>query len=131
MNPISQASDATAILKDWLGEGMVPVPQEIAERRAEACVHGDSGVRCRFNKAPSWWERMLKDPIAKVIRHQIEVKNQMQVRTSKDDDLWMCEACGCATILKVHTPIKHILAHTAPDTMKKFPSHCFIKQEAH
>lgn len=112
------------MLRDWLGEGGHPVPNEIAAIRAAGCHQCPKQFRGR------WWDKIIKDPIAIAIRAQIAWKNEMQVSTPYDRDLEMCSVCGCCTQLKVHVPLKHILAHTPPEVFAQFPPQCWIAAEA-
>ncbi len=124
MSIIKESVSAVGVLRDWLGAGMKPVPISLAEQRATICA------ACPENKHEKWWNA-AKHAIAGVIRAEIEHKNHMKLRVSKEDDLNMCVVCGCALPLKVHVPIEHILANTDAETMGKFPDFCWIKKESH
>lgn len=123
MNPITEIINAAAVLKDWLGEGGDAVPVEMANRRSETCLH------CPNHRGVHWWEH-AKQSLAKSIAEQIVIKNQMGVRLEREQDMGICNACGCVLVLKCHVPLKHILAHTDENTMKAFDSKCWIRQEA-
>lgn len=120
--------DGRAVLIDWLGEGGTPVSAELANHRSFACLNADNLDRCPENRGVRWWER-AKDTIATVIRHQLAIKHHMDLHVVRETELQMCRACGCCIRLKVWTPIEHIKAHTPPETLKKFPSHCWILRE--
>jgi hypothetical protein len=122
INEIRNTVEGAAVLKDWLGEGGTPVSQELAERRATTCVC------CNRNVAPRWWEKMM-NRIAVAIRQQLSVKQKCEIKTSLDDDLHMCQICGCCLQLKVHVPVKHVADHTRPEMLDKMPSYCWIRGE--
>ncbi len=109
-------------MTDWLGEGGVAVPVEIADGRAEKCLN------CSEHRRVRWWE-IAQEHIAKHITEQLVVKNQMGVRLSREPEMGVCRACGCVLALKAHVPLKHILAHTDAETMNRFVPKCWIKTE--
>jgi len=123
MNPISELASGGWILSDWLGKGARVVDQKTADDRASICV------TCPENRGELWWERMLKDPIADMMRKQLELKNHMALRVSVEDKIHVCAACGCLTRLKVWADIQHIKDHTPPETMEKFVPNCWIRKE--
>lgn len=110
-------------LLDWLGKGGVPVPHELAEKRAAICVS------CPLNVEPGWWYRHIEDPIAKAIIKTLQLKHSMKITTSHDENLAMCRACGCVNLLHVHAPLLHILQHTKMHTMQRFDDKCWIKNQ--
>lgn len=125
MNPISEAQNVLVgmeVLADWLGEGGRPVPDYMANERAQSCVG------CTMNRAPKWWET-AKDLAAQTIRLELEARHTMKISSPFDESLGMCAACGCCMRLKIHVPISHIRDHTTPETLAKFPSHCWQRHE--
>lgn len=121
-------ANGAAVLEDWLGAGGEPVPLHQAELRSGQCLYGaPNGTRCPHNRAPKWWERFFKDPIAQAIKRHIEVKQQIGLKLSKEDDLHMCARCGCCLQLKTWVPIEHIKAHHKPEHL--YPDWCWIKRE--
>jgi hypothetical protein len=126
---LKQTATGAAILREWLGDGGVPVHPVIAERRAKQCAHGVSGKGCPHNRAGKWWERMLLDPIAAAIRRHIGAKNNMRLFTKYDDQMQMCDRCGCSNLTKPWVPMEHIKAHTSREQFDKFPEWCWITRE--
>lgn len=122
LEQLKRDAAALPLLKDWLGEGLTPVDQALAEQRAQVCRS------CRENVEPGWWDR-VKLAVAEIIRKEIEIKRKMGVRVEDEETLAMCSVCGCCLILKIHVPLHHIKAHTPEDTMAKFPPWCWIKKE--
>ena len=128
MSAVFNLADGAAILRDWLGDGGVPVPQEQAEQRAMTCVYGDSGRRCPYNVAPRWWETAVH-AAAGIIKRHLEVKNQMGLVVKVENDLSMCRICGCSMPTKVWCPIEHVRAHTPDGQKEKYPAWCWQKAE--
>lgn len=110
------------VLKEWLGEGGAAVDRRIAEHRATICRE------CPENRHPKWWEH-TKHAIAEVIRMHLEVKNRTHIAVEDETNLHMCRVCGCCIPLKIHVPLKHILANTEPEMLAKFPLACWIPNE--
>lgn len=120
---IAQDAQAAAILLDWLGKGGHPVPVEHAEQRAQVCAE------CSENVQPGWWDR-VKGSIAAAIRQHLEVKNRLKITVPSEAKLHMCKACGCATPLKVHVPLQHLMVRISPATAHNhYPEHCWIRKE--
>ena len=104
---------------DWLGSGGKAVDPALAEKRAGICAD------CPQNGADDW-KTYFTQPIADKIRTQLEIKADLQLRTTYDDRLRVCSACDCPLKLKVHTPMEHILAHTSEDTKTRLDPRCWI-----
>jgi len=122
INEIRNTAEGAAVLKDWLGEGGVPVSQELAERRAMTCTC------CPMNVAPRWWEK-ARNRVARAMVRQLAVKNSANISTSLDENLHVCKKCGCCLPAKVHVPIKHVADHTRPETLEQMPSFCWVRNE--
>jgi hypothetical protein len=114
-------------LADWLG-GEPPVSRGVAEFRAEVCVQGDNGKPCPLNVAPGWWEKNVKDRIARWITRELEEKHRLQLNTLYDGQLHMCRPCGCCVRLKIWAPVKVIHAHTSDKARAEFPDFCWQKK---
>lgn len=106
-----------SVLKDWLGDGLVPVDREEAEHRAAICV------RCP-NNVPG---TPLVDAAAETFRRLVEAKNGMKLVTAHDEKLETCSACSCRLALKVWAQLKHILKHTDDEVRTKLWNECWIK----
>lgn len=104
----------------WLGDGGQPVTPQQSHARASVCLP------CPYNNAnrPAW--KFIAEVGSWELRHQIELKREMKLSTPMDDWIHVCDACGCLLTLKVHAPLKHILATTDLDAL---PSYCWIKVE--
>ena len=111
------------ILLKWLGDGGNPVHNAEAERRAVICAV------CPRNDRGDW-TRFFTVPAAEMIRKQIEAAKSINLTTTKDAELNVCDACGCPLKLKVHVPLPYILKHTSPEEMGKFHEDCWIIKNA-
>lgn len=129
LNQLRQTLEGAQILKDWLGDsGESPVSREHAERRAHSCLFGQGGNACSEHRAPRWWES-AKSRIAEAIRRQLAFKHEVNLFLEREEDMKMCAVCGCCMRLKVWVPTDHIRQNIALESLKNYPSHCWIKQE--
>lgn len=119
---VKRVAAGIGVLLDWLGSGGRPVDQATAEHRANVCVN------CPKNDGGDW-KSYFTGPIAAKIRTQLEIKNDLALRTSQDEKLTVCSACDCPLQLKVHTPLSHILAHTTDEVKKRLDPNCWILHE--
>ena len=115
-------------LADWLGNEP-PVNEMVALFRAERCVQGDAGLSCPLNVEPGWWERNVKDPIARWITRELEEQHRMNLNTPYDDQLHICKICGCAMRLKVWTPASVLRRHINKKQLNQSPSWCWLRKE--
>jgi len=110
------------VLLEWLGNSAKPVDQATAEHRSNICVtcpqNGKGGLLEYFT-----------GKAADTIKKQIEIKNDLALRTSHDAELGTCLACMCKLDLKCHVPIKHILAHTSDEVKAKLDPRCWVHFE--
>lgn len=122
---LKRAAEGTAVILEWLGSGMNPVSQELAEKRAATCV------QCPKNVAGSWFTEAPAELIKKAVEtwKTITGKTEFEFKTEQGDKLKSCGVCLCLLPMKVFTPMEHILNKTKPEVMGELPSHCWIKQE--
>lgn len=111
-------------LNDWLDSGEPPVAREIAESRAATCAACPRNGTGDFEK---WFTR----PASETIRKQLEKAHHMNLSTTSDDKIQICEACLCPMKLKVHTPMKFITPHLKPEVMEELKTglNCWILSE--
>lgn len=109
-------------LKDWLGSGGVAVPPPKSEGRAAVCVV------CPQNQ-PGDILAMFTQPVAERIKAQLAIKNDLNLTTTYDDKLEVCQACACPLKLKVHTPLEHIAAHLPEAVKAQLDARCWILKE--
>lgn len=118
-----RAESAAVTVTSWLGDGGKPVSAERAVERATICA------ACPYNAEAKLFD--LSKPAAATLRALLAIKGTMNLTTPLDDKLGVCQICGCNLPLKVHTPIKNVLAGTDPDILKLFPDGiCWIRSES-
>jgi len=122
LDEIRQTASGARVLSEWLGDGGIPVPHEVAERRSITCLC------CSENQQGNWWT-WIKTKIANAIREHLEVKNKLQLRVEHEDELGTCRVCKCCLPLKVHVPMEHILPNMTEERFNALPSHCWIKEK--
>jgi hypothetical protein len=107
------------VLLDWIGPTAKAVPAELSERRAAICVscpmNGKGGVLDFFTAEA-----------AKTIHTQLQMRTELELKTSIDEQLGICQACSCWLPLKVHVPIEFILAHTSDEVRTKLDPRCWV-----
>lgn len=116
---VNRIAAGVKTLLDWLGSGGKPVETTEAESRATTCE------LCPLNK-PGDWKSYFTQPVANQIRIQLEMKNRLQLKTSKDDKLGVCTGCDCPLRLKVWTPMEHVLKNTTEETKNRLVPQCWI-----
>lgn len=127
LSEIRNDMTGAAILADWLGNGE-PVHPLVAEARAQRCTRANGGTLCPHNVQPKWWER-AKEKAAEWIRAELEAKHNLSLTVPQEEDLGMCDLCGCCTRLKIWTPLPHITAHVHKDQLAQAPSYCWMRVE--
>jgi hypothetical protein len=119
---IKQLAAGAEILREWLGEGAVPVARELAEARAETCV------KCPENglgDLTRWFTTFTSESI----RKGVEALQKQDLKVVKHDKLGICNVCLCPLKLKVFTPLKHITPHLSAEVQAKLPAHCWMVTE--
>lgn len=116
---VKRVAAGVALLLEWLGSGGKAVDPVLAEKRAAVCAD------CPKNDGGDW-KAYFTEPVAAKIRTQLEIKQDLQLRTAYDERLTVCSACDCPLKLKVHAPMEHILAHTSEDTKTRLDPRCWI-----
>jgi len=100
----------------WRRNGGGFVPQEEAERRATVCLTGANGRACPHNEPSSLCLgcKGVSEQLSQLVENR---------KTSQDNKLMMCSACGCNLHIKVHFPIESI--HVDED---KLPPWCWQRK---
>lgn len=123
MNPVQQAIKFFELRSAWLGEGVPPVPRDLAQKRANVCD------QCPQNKPVNGLIASAKRMAADKLRDQMELKKQLNLEVSNENNLGMCKACDCVLTLKVHVDIKRIAETTDSETTDKLDERCWILKE--
>jgi len=118
---VKKLGAGVGLVRDWLGEGLRPIPKEEAESRAAICAV------CQLNQEASITE-WAYSKVAGGLKMLMEVRDEMKLSTSRDAELKTCKACSCALVLKVHAPMEHIKAHTTPDIMAALDDKCWVRK---
>lgn len=118
----SKAVAGVGLLVDWLGSGMVPVEQGLANARAEVCIS------CQFNQKPDALQAVY-GVVANGLHLLMEAREQMKLSTPFDERLFTCGLCSCDLKLKSWAPIKHIKSNTPESVFNSLPDWCWIKKE--
>lgn len=119
---VKRTISGVGVLRDWLGDGAVPVENAQASSRAATCA------KCPKN-AGGDWTSFFTEPVAALIRSQLSIRDDLNLKTPDDAKLNVCEACGCPLKLKVHVPLNHITAHLGDEVKSKLPAPCWILAE--
>lgn len=129
---LSMLANGASVLLDWVGDGMVPVPHDQAQQRADVCLSsGPEGTKCKFNETISPFSHITA-PLAEAVHAQLKKKEEMSVAVDGEDRLNDCAICGCVLKLKVHVPLQHIVSGTPDRMFDKFREqapHCWIVRE--
>jgi len=121
MDKIRAAIRFFEVRSQWLGEGGHPVPVQQAQRRADVCL------KCQKNdKTMPLYEGMATE-VALLVRRQLELKSQMNLRVNGEEGLHVCSGCLCILKLKVHVPMKFI---ASTSDMTKLDPKCWIISES-
>lgn len=119
---VENAGAGIGLVIEWLGHGLNPVAQGLADRRASICA------ACPENGRPDFLQR-LEGWIGSGVKDLLTLKNDLALQTPLDAALHHCQVCDCALKLKVWTPLEEVLAHTRAELMPRFPELCWIKRQ--
>jgi hypothetical protein len=126
---VKNAAVGANLLKDWLGDGAVPVPDDVAAKRAWTCTAGaPGGQRCPQNTQGNWMSYFTV-PASEGIRKMLSLRSEKALTTPSDESLGVCTVCDCPLKLKVHVTLDHIKKHTTDEVRASFPDFCWIKAE--
>lgn len=115
-------SAGVGVLIDWLGQGAEPVDQALAEKRAAICAG------CPKNQPKDFFS-YFTELVAKVIHKQIAMRHELELKTAVDEQLQVCDACGCTLKLKVFVPLEHIVSHMSDKVKGELDGRCWINHE--
>lgn len=128
-NRVENLGAGIGVVVDWLGDSLEPAPAALAESRARTCTAGaPEGKACPENGRPDFLQK-IEGWAASGVKELVQMKNDMELRTTLDESLHHCQACDCALKLKVWAKIDFIRAHTRPEVMERLPGWCWIKTE--
>lgn len=107
---------------DWFGEGK-PVDKPLAEKRAEICAGCPQNDR--KGNILEWFTGIA----AKEILAIFSALKDLNLSTSKDDVLKVCQACDCPLKAKVWAPLHIIKKHLSKDRFDRLDPQCWIRHE--
>ena len=132
LHRLNQVVAGAKTLADWLGGD--PVAQDKASHRAEICSVCPQNTQSEaFKKAnpdhqPNWLDRFTVNA-QNLIRRQLEERKQLNLSTSLDEKVGMCEACSCPLHLKIHVPIENINKRIPAKDRQALDPQCWILAE--
>lgn len=109
---VRRTAAGVKLVAEWLGDGLRPVENALAEKRAGVCV------TCPENGDPDWLQK-VDAALAAEIKTMVEMRNDLKLSTIHDQNLHTCKVCDCYLRLKVHTPIDHIKNNMPKDVLAK------------
>ena len=119
------ATVGVAMIRDlWLGDSLRPVKPELSENRAQVCV------KCPRNDGDKSFLDKLTTEAANTVRALLQAKYDIDVRTTVDDKLGMCRACGCVLPLKVHVSLVEAKKKLKPEEFAQLHETCWIRHES-
>ncbi len=131
MSRFSRFARNTAVgvstIKEWEIAGGRVVSQEQAEARAKICARRANSKPCPKNVKGDLLDFFTTEA-ARLIGLQLGTKNNMKLVTSLDDELGICDACGCVNKLKVWCP-KDIVALMKPEQKSQLDPECWVLAE--
>jgi disulfide oxidoreductase YuzD len=119
---LSNASAGIKLWVDWFGEGKV-VPQDLAEQRASICAI------CLKNDRKKSILEWFTAAAAREIMAVFSALNDLNLHTSKDEELKVCTACDCPMKAKVWTPLPLIKKHLSQERFNDLAEDCWIRHE--
>jgi hypothetical protein len=122
ISAVKKLAAGNALLMEWEESGMPPEPAEISESRAKVCQH------CPKNEKGKSLTEIFTVPVANRIKERFKRLHEMDLKTSVDSELNVCQACLCPLKLKVHTPMPLIQKRLKPEQRAELDPKCWILQ---
>jgi hypothetical protein len=117
---VKKMAAGVGFLLEWEESGLPPVGEDVSEKRAGICVD------CPKNEQGKSLTEIFTVPAAAMIQRKYERLEQMQLKTSHDVNLKVCQACLCPLRLKVHAPMELILKRLKPEQRAELDTRCWI-----
>jgi hypothetical protein len=116
---VKRVNAGAALLLDWERNGQPPVDHATAECRAVICS------TCPQNGKGDL-TRWFTGPASELIRSQLGRLHGLNLSTSIDEQLGICDVCLCPLKLKIWAPLELIKSHIPEDVKAQLPAHCWI-----
>lgn len=110
--------DGLDTIVEWLGAGGVCVDIPKAQARTSICL------KCPHNVPGG----ILPESIASAIKRQVQLKNEIGLKTEGMKDLRTCELCTCYLPLKIFVPLEN-LGVDEKEASEQFPEFCWLPLE--
>lgn len=121
-NAAGNIKTAVAIYRDLFGpDGKVVAKQE-AERRAAICVD------CPKHDTAGGLKKYFVEKAARELMYVFGMLKDMDVTTSLDDKLGICEICECPMRAKIWVENHVLKKHLKPEQIAKLPPNCWIPE---
>lgn len=104
---------------EWFGKG-TPVAADEAEARAKVCLSCPRHVRGNFVQR---FTKAAADEIFGVF----QILHDLNLKTSHDDQLMICDACDCPMRAKVWCPTETILSHLRNEARSLLWEKCWLQ----
>lgn len=107
----------------WELAGGNVVNRDKANARAKicsTCIKNEMGDLSTF----------FTEAAARLIRLQLETKNNMKLSTDFDPLLGLCQACGCVNKLKVWAPLDIVRSEMKPEIKAALAAQCWVLNES-
>ena len=117
---VKKVAAGTALLLEWEADGLPHVDPQVAEDRASVCAV------CPKNEKGKSLIEIFTAPAAALIQKRMERFASMNLRTSKDAELAVCQACLCQMRSKVWVPSELILKRLKPEQKSELHESCWI-----
>jgi len=119
-NAAAKAKTALAIYRDLFGQDGKVVAKEESERRAAVCV------KCPQNDVAGGLTKYFLKEAAHEIMAVAGMLKDMDVTTSQDAKLGVCQACECPLVAKLHISNEILKKNIKPDQVAKLDPGCWI-----
>ena len=112
------AKTALSAYRDLFAHG--PVAREQAEKRAAVCV------ACPLNNTKDTFASRFVEKAALELAALVGLVKDMNLTTSHDAHLGICDGCQCVNQVKVHVRLEVIERDMAPDVRAKLHPSCWV-----
>jgi len=120
ISAVKKIAAGAALLMEWEESGLPPEPAPVSEARAAVCAV------CPKNEKGKSLTELFTVPAANRIQEKLKRLHEMDLKTSKDAELNVCQACLCPLKLKVHTPMSLIQKRLKPEQRAELDPKCWI-----
>lgn len=117
---VKKLAEGAALLLEWEQSGLPPEPKEVSEARALICSD------CPKNDKGKSLSEFFTVPVSERMRKQFQKLHELNLTTTHDEKLNVCQACLCPLKLKVHTPMGLIQSRLKPEMRAELDPRCWI-----